>query len=978
MTTGWEDALLKHLDMRSLKFEYASLYAQLVTEWLSSEKTGASKHPTQTSGATTQDNDDVDDVGMADAGNDEEDDDDFEDLALAAKKEARAEFEQQVFTAADLDEQALQDYLADIFGVADATDPAYSGHQEALKALRENIKFSETLLASPNQFNERVLRWVCEGLIVSGSLSDEKRQVLQDFKNQPVILGEVADVLNMRIQSLDTWSWGPHGVGVDQERQINGVYNAVMREDLLQALLLYYIGSKISTFLKQHLRSFRKAKEGAWASPHRKMDPRDRARRQYYLRGRGSARNSIQGLRDKVYRKHYFLSALKKTVSETSQHVAGEMEAQYSGTPYATFSASSPPPPPGAMPRAAAPMMSMARAAPAVAHKKMRKRIAHHDPSDENTDSETDSAPDTDHEEDVEQDGGATSPQQRNTKNLSVVKQRLLRLLSTEAIINTKLYGEMTAVHGMFDDWNVRLPHQTILGVLAFMGFSPKWLGFFERFLAAPLRFGEDGPDAPLRPRRRGTPASRVLSDVFGEATLFCLDLGVNKATDGAHLWRLQDEFWFWSRDLAASEKAWNAVKRFEKVTSTSLNMQKSGSVRIDLKDSKPPAPTSSLPRGDIRWGFLRLSPSTGAFEIDQNMVDKQILDLRKQLYSKRASIVAFLSSWNTYASTFFTHNFGKPANCFGRKHVEAMLAAHRRVQTQVFAAQTGAGMVSLTTTTGRQQDAESPTSMVGFLKDELTRRFGVADIPDAFLFFPTDMGGLDLRSPFVEILQVHKTVLADPRALLDRFLDEERRAHRTLEKAWEESGPPASQHGESSVGLGMTRGEDRQVYAKRSRSIAGSGAEGGDQAETALADEFTFLPYDEFVKYREDRTPSTSTTNRTGFMGLGQVYRELLRLPAEDGVHNVSPAVAAAIESLGGNASPAYGAVSRGDGGGSSGDEGITGSLSTMKPYWRWIVAMYGPEVVAKVGGLRIVEPGLLPMGMVRMFKERRVQWEA
>ncbi|KAH7024430.1 uncharacterized protein B0I36DRAFT_352664 [Microdochium trichocladiopsis] len=111
-----------------------------------------------------------------------------------------------------------------------------------------------------------------------------------------------------------------------------------MREDLLQALLLYYIGSKISTFLKQHLRSFRKAKEGAWASPHRKMDPRDRARRQYYLRGRGSARNSIQGLRDKVYRKHYFLSALKKTVSETSQHVAGEMEAQYSGTPYATFS----------------------------------------------------------------------------------------------------------------------------------------------------------------------------------------------------------------------------------------------------------------------------------------------------------------------------------------------------------------------------------------------------------------------------------------------------------------------------------------------------------------------------------------------------------------------------------------------------------------------------------------------------------------
>lgn len=34
----WEDALLKRLDVQSLRYQYATLYGKLVTEWLSSEK----------------------------------------------------------------------------------------------------------------------------------------------------------------------------------------------------------------------------------------------------------------------------------------------------------------------------------------------------------------------------------------------------------------------------------------------------------------------------------------------------------------------------------------------------------------------------------------------------------------------------------------------------------------------------------------------------------------------------------------------------------------------------------------------------------------------------------------------------------------------------------------------------------------------------------------------------------------------------
>ncbi|RYO76037.1 hypothetical protein DL766_009589 [Monosporascus sp. MC13-8B] len=38
MMDKWEKSLLRHLGTQSLKFQYASLYAQLVTEWLAAEK----------------------------------------------------------------------------------------------------------------------------------------------------------------------------------------------------------------------------------------------------------------------------------------------------------------------------------------------------------------------------------------------------------------------------------------------------------------------------------------------------------------------------------------------------------------------------------------------------------------------------------------------------------------------------------------------------------------------------------------------------------------------------------------------------------------------------------------------------------------------------------------------------------------------------------------------------------------------------
>jgi hypothetical protein len=37
----------------------------------------------------------------------------------------------------------------------------------------------------------------------------------------------------------------------------------------------------------------------------------------------------------------------------------------------------------------------------------------------------------------------------------------------------------------------------------------------------------------------------------------------------------------------------------------------------------------------------------------------------------------------------------------------------------------------------------------------------------------------------------------------------------------------------------------------------------------------------------------------------------------------------------------------------------------------------MYGPEMVEKFGGMNVVDPGLLPIGMVGFFRQKRTKWQ-
>ena len=141
-------------------------------------------------------------------------------------------------------------------------------------------------------------------------------------------------------------------------------------------------------------------------------------------------------------------------------------------------------------------------------------------------------------------------------------KQSLLHILSADIMIQTQLKGDITVFRSQFDNLYPSLPHATIKAVLSFFGVSKKWLDFFTRFLQAPLRFADE-PSAEPRQRKTGTPGSHVLSEVFTEVVLFCLDFLVNQSTDGEILWRLHDDFWFWTPDNEKAMRAWGTVNTF-------------------------------------------------------------------------------------------------------------------------------------------------------------------------------------------------------------------------------------------------------------------------------------------------------------------------------------------------------------------------------------------------------------------------------
>jgi hypothetical protein len=517
----WEQTLLHYLSLQGTKFVYADLYGKLVTEWLSSEKATPAEE-----GA---------DVEMTES---------FEELPGAKKLSARTEWEKSVFEPAVVDVDALKAYLEELFITGKKASTA------TIKRLRDKVEELENDLARPGQFKVSSLRWVIKGLQASDLLPNEKREVLKDFLSNDVILGEIGDVLSMRLSALDRWTWDDH-VPLEQRRKVNGSFSIHMHEDVLQAIFLHYIGVRWSVFFKSAFLMIRSS--DAWKDSRTQISKNDRMRRNYFL-GSSWARSgySLEDLRDDTHRNRYFSHQLLDFSTQEVDMEDGEEEAEYGD--YVDTSKKRKKATSGY--RSRQDMMSQSARAE---RKALRASGA------ECEDDNGDMGYALFYDRDFVPNGGVKRPME--------AKQDLLHMLSTEIIINTRLHGELSCFRTVFESWNPLLPHQTALEVLNFFGVSERWKAFFTKFLQAPLKFMEDAPSTKARLRQRGTPGSHALSDMLAETTLFCMDFAVNQVTDGALLHRLYDDVWFWSNDQEKSIKAWESVTRFTNIMGVEVSL---------------------------------------------------------------------------------------------------------------------------------------------------------------------------------------------------------------------------------------------------------------------------------------------------------------------------------------------------------------------------------------------------------------------
>lgn len=494
---------------------------------------------------------------------------------------------------------------------------------------------------------------------------------------------------------------------------------------------------------------------------------------------------------------------------------------------------------------------------------------------------------------DSEADGGKTPKE---------VKQQLLRLLATEVQLHKTLHGQVAVVQSDFQWFCTGLSHSTIFAVLRFLGVDEEWIAFFKKFLAAPLNMGpvsEGEPDADrVQIRKRGVPMAHVLEKFFGELVLFFMDLLVNQEA-GILLYRFHDDLWV----VGEPEKcaiAWQSMERFSALMGLELNKSKTGSVYLagdefTYEDSEVAA---KFPTGPVSIGFLNLDATSGDWIINQKDVFAHVKQLSKQLAAS-PSILSWIHTWNSCIGRFFSHTFGVPANCFGKAHVDAILETYKRMQDTLFLG----------------------SNVCQYLKGLIEEKFGVSDVPDAFIFLPESLGGLGVRNPFIDPFLVRERVGESPSARMQKFFKGEEEVYNEAKRQFEELG---------------------EQGRKRRRRVIYTDAYGESSITSKLEGELeTFMSKEEFISSRESTSPE-----------LAGLYVELMEVPVKKRIVT-SSRVTRTIRKL----------------------EMMQPELPN-EAEMEWLLQMYEKELLVKCGEMSIVEKNLLPLGILTILR-KKVAWQ-
>ena len=125
-----------------------------------------------------------------------------------------------VFSKSDTDDATIQNYLTQLFKAPGTVTRNFQDLETSTRVLGSALRLTTELL------NTGSLKLTINGLLKTDLLSDEKVAIPKSFQNSSAVLQEVADVLNMRFSSLETWDWSTinGAILVEQGRQLNGKY----------------------------------------------------------------------------------------------------------------------------------------------------------------------------------------------------------------------------------------------------------------------------------------------------------------------------------------------------------------------------------------------------------------------------------------------------------------------------------------------------------------------------------------------------------------------------------------------------------------------------------------------------------------------------------------------------------------------------------------------------------------------------------
>ncbi|KAA8896748.1 hypothetical protein TRICI_006833 [Trichomonascus ciferrii] len=279
------DGLTAEIDLVHSKNQHALFFSQLLSEWL----TESNQH---------------------DSGDDKADDNGREEMY-----KQRETWESIVFQEHEVDVVSINQYLNALF-IESSTVSA-----RAIEGVRERFEEYGTAFSQLEQFDNHSLEVTGRALLKSGQLTEEKTNTLTDLLNNKDVSQEVCDVLNMRLANLDNWDWSLDAVPLEMRRQLNGKYRVYMDSDLLDALLVEFVGRKWSVLFRDEVRGF--IRTDAWSTKQtNRLSNVDIVRREHYLNeGRAILnRNSIAVKRRDMYATDYFMQMLPESFHDVADH----------------------------------------------------------------------------------------------------------------------------------------------------------------------------------------------------------------------------------------------------------------------------------------------------------------------------------------------------------------------------------------------------------------------------------------------------------------------------------------------------------------------------------------------------------------------------------------------------------------------------------------------------------------------------------